>query len=351
MLGNSASFRMSWCAWNGGWRNREVGRTLYLLFLGQVVSFALALMSFTSSLIADLGVDAPCTQTLFGYLALALVYGSILLYRRQKLRISWYWYLLLGFVDVQGNYLVNKAFQYSSITSVTLLDCWTIAWVIILTWICLGTRYSLWQLFGAAICVTGLGLVLISDAGVGGGGGTRPLLGDLLVIAGTIFYALSNVGEEFCVKKIDRVEVVCMLGLFGFLVSVVQVSILELETLESVAWSTDIILAFVGYALSTFMLYSFGPFVLKLSGATMFNLSILTSDMWAVVVRIFFYHQEVDWLYYLSFAVVIIGLVIYSVTEKDPAPLPTLEDGNSNAEYQALTEESEASRDHQPLVS
>lgn len=65
---------------------------------------------------------------------------------------------------------VNKAYQYSSITSVTLLDCWTIPWVIILTWIFLGTRYSIWQFFGAALCILGLVLVLLSDAGVGGGG-------------------------------------------------------------------------------------------------------------------------------------------------------------------------------------
>lgn len=36
-------------------RNHGTKRTLYLLFLGQVVSFTLALMSFTSSLIANLG--------------------------------------------------------------------------------------------------------------------------------------------------------------------------------------------------------------------------------------------------------------------------------------------------------
>jgi hypothetical protein len=34
------------------------------------------------------GVDAPCSQTLFGYLSLALVYGSVLLYRRQKLLVK-----------------------------------------------------------------------------------------------------------------------------------------------------------------------------------------------------------------------------------------------------------------------
>ncbi|KAK9985783.1 hypothetical protein SO802_030734 [Lithocarpus litseifolius] len=184
---------------------------------------------------------------------------------------------------------VNKAYQFSSITSVTLLDCWTIPWVMILTWFFLGTRYSLWQLFGAAICIIGLGLVFLSDAGVGGG----------------VFYAMSNVGE---------------------------------------------ILAFDGYAVSTFMFYTIAPFVLQLSGATMFNLSILTSDMWAVVIRIFFYHQQVDWLYYLSFAIVCTGLVIYSTTEKNYVPVPAIEDGNSNTQYEVLTEESEATR-NESLVS
>ncbi|KAJ0088888.1 hypothetical protein Patl1_32472 [Pistacia atlantica] len=213
---------MNWVAISSWLRSHVTLKTLYLMLLGQLVSFVLALMSFTSSLIAELGVDAPITQTTFNYLLLALVYGGILLYRRQTPLVAWYWYLILGFVDVQGNYLVNKAFQFSSITSVTLLDCWTIAWAIILTWFFLGTRYSIWQLFGAVLCVLGLGLVLLSDAGVGGGGGSRPLLGDILVVAGTLFFAMSNVGEEFFVKKKDRVEVVCMIGVYGLLVSVIQ---------------------------------------------------------------------------------------------------------------------------------
>ncbi|GAY33173.1 hypothetical protein CUMW_006020 [Citrus unshiu] len=312
---------MNWNApINSWWRSHVTLRTLYLLFLGQLVSFTLALMSFTSSLIADLGVDAPVTQSAFTYFSLALVYGGVLLYRRQRLRVAWYWYLLLGFVDVQGNFLVNKAYQFSSITSVTLLDCCTIAWAIVLTWLFLGTRYSLWQLLGAALCVLGLGLVLLSDAGGDGGGGSRPLLGDVLVIAGTIFFATSNVGEEFFVKKKDRVEVVCMIGVYGLL-----------------------LLGFAGYAASSFMFYTLAPFVLKLSGATMFNLSLLTADMWAVVFRICFYHQKVDWLYFLAFGIVVIGLIIYSTTEKDLNPMPDLENRISELQYQILDNENVAS--------
>ncbi|XP_019153040.1 PREDICTED: solute carrier family 35 member F1-like [Ipomoea nil] len=323
---------------NGWWgtHGNDIGRTLYLLFLGQVISFVMSLMSFTSSLLASLGVDTPLTLSFFIYLALTLVYGSIFIYRRQKLQVPWYWYLLIGFADVQGNFLVNQAFQYSSITSVTILDCWTIAWVILLTWYFLGTRYSLWQFFGAAVCVAGLGLVLLSDAGVGGGGGSRPLLGDTFVIMGTLFFALSNVGEEICVKKKDRVEVITMMAISGLLVSICEIAILETKGLASVKWSPEIILAFAGFAFAGFLFYTFVPILLKMSGATLFNLSLLTSDMWAVVIRIFFYQQEVDWLYYVAFGLVGIGLVVYSKTEKVLDSAPETGDGS---QYQILDEE------------
>ncbi|XP_028108325.1 solute carrier family 35 member F2-like isoform X4 [Camellia sinensis] len=287
----------------GWWRNNgALWPVLYALFLGQVVSFLMSLMSFTSSLVANLGVDTPLTLSFFSYLALALVYGSILLYRRHKLLVPWYCMGHCSYLVLPGH----------TIFAVAVLWCGTLCgrpWV--------SACLRCW-------------------------GGSKPLLGDVLVIAGTLFFAMSNVGEEFCVKKKDRIEVVAMLGLFGTLVSVCQIAILERESLESVTWSAEIILSFAGYGLATFMFYTLVPFVLKMSGATMFNLSILTSDMWAVVIRIFFYHQQVDWLYYLSFAIVVVGLIIYSKIEKEGVPVPALEDGNLNVQYQAITEEESA---------
>ncbi|KQK05999.1 hypothetical protein BRADI_2g23850v3 [Brachypodium distachyon] len=245
---------------------------LLVVLLGQLVAFSMAVASFASSLIANLGVDAPLTQSFFAYLLLTLAYVPILFCRRQKLRIPWFWYLALSLIDVQGNYLVVKAYQYSYITSVTLLDCWTVLWVILLTWYALGTRYSFWQFLGAGTCVAGLSLVLLSDVKSPDEQDPRkiPLLGDALVIAGTVCYALSTVGQEYGVKTTDRIEVVAMLGQFGLL-------------------------------------------LLQMSGATLFNLSLLTSDMWVVAIRVFVYQQQINWLYYLAFVVVAIGLVIYSL--------------------------------------
>ncbi|KAJ0028871.1 hypothetical protein Pint_35961 [Pistacia integerrima] len=54
---------------------------------------------------------------------------------------------------------------------------------------------------------------------------------------------------------------------------------------------------------------------------------------------------HVDWLYYIAFAIVVVGLVIYSTTDKDPVPIPALENGSHNVQYQMLDGENVASRD------
>ncbi|OAY85664.1 Solute carrier family 35 member F1 [Ananas comosus] len=124
-------------------------------------------------------------------------------------------------------------------------------------------------------------------------GGPNPVKGDMFVIAGSMLYAVSNVSEEYLVKNGDRIEMMAMLGAFGA------------------------VLPFVGFALAMFLFYSTVPIILKICGATMLNLSLLTSDMWAVLIRIFAYHQKVDWMYFVAFAGVAIGLIIYSKGSKE----------------------------------
>nr|GFD06388.1 solute carrier family 35 member F1-like [Tanacetum cinerariifolium] len=86
-------------------------------------------------------INAPTSQSLANYVLLTIVYGGILIHRGSGLKARWYYYLLLGVVDVEANYLVVKAYQYTSITSIMLLDCWSIPSVIVLTWLFLKTRY------------------------------------------------------------------------------------------------------------------------------------------------------------------------------------------------------------------
>ncbi|RDY01414.1 Solute carrier family 35 member F1, partial [Mucuna pruriens] len=287
--------------------------TLIGLGLGQFLSLLITSTGFTSSELAKKGIDAPTSQSFLNYVFLTIVYGSIVLYRREALKAKWYYYILLGLVDVEANFLVVKAYQYTSLTSVMLLDCWSIPCVMLLTWIFLKTKYRFIKITGVVVCVAGLVLVIFSDVHSGDrAGGSNPRKGDLIVIAGATLYAFSNVSEEFLVKNADRVELMAMLGLFGGIISAIQISILERNELKSIHWSAGAVFPFVGFAVAMFLFYSLVPVLLKINGSTMLNLSLLTSDMWAVLIRIFAYHEKVDWMYFVAFGAVVVGLIIYS---------------------------------------
>ncbi|XP_020531928.1 solute carrier family 35 member F2 isoform X3 [Amborella trichopoda] len=227
-------------------------RTLVALGLGQFLSLLITSTGFSSSQLSRRGINAPTSQSFLNYVLLAVVYGGIMIHRQRGLLAKWYYYLMLAVVDVEANYL----------------------------------------------------------------GGSHPVKGDMLVIGGSMLYAISNVGEEFFVKNIDRVELMAMLGTFGAVVSACQISILERQELQSIKWTAAAVLPFLGFSLAMFLFYSSVPLLLKISGATMLNLSLLTSDMWAVVIRIFAYNEKVDWLYFVAFGAVAVGLLIYSWESK-----------------------------------
>ncbi|KAH0874137.1 hypothetical protein HID58_071499 [Brassica napus] len=275
--------------------------TLIGLVLGQILSLLSTSIGFTTSELVRKG-----------YVLLAIVYGSIMLYRSSVIKAKWYYYFLLALVDVERNFLVVKAFQNTSMTSVMLLDCWAIPCVLVLTWVFLKTRYSLMKISGVVVCILGVVMVVFSDVHVGDrSGGRDPVKGDFLVIAAATLYAISNT-RIFFVKKADRVELMSFVGLFGAIIGAIQISIFERDALTAIHWSTWAV-SFTALNFCYSETFSFRKTNSNTNGTAMFTLSLLTSDMWAVLIRIFAYHEKVDWLYYLAFATTAIGLIIYSV--------------------------------------
>lgn len=219
-------------------QGKEIYRLLGALALGQFASLLITFTGLTSSVLARQGVNAPTSQSLCNYILAALFYGGIFFSRRKPLQVRWWYYLLLALMDVEGNYFVVKAYQYTSLTSVMLLDCWTIPCVLLLTWLFIKTKYNAGQLIGVCACVLGLVLVILSDVHASDRSrGSNAILGDALVIIGATLYALTNVSEEFLIKKVDFVELMTFLGLFGSLISGCQVAILERNELSNISWS------------------------------------------------------------------------------------------------------------------
>ena len=129
----------------------------------------------------------------------------------RPLRVAWWRYALVALTDVEANFLVVKAYTLgASITSVMLLDCFTIPCVMLLSRLFLRTRYHALHGWGVALCVVGLaGLVVsdvvsstssgASDGGDGSSGSSSSLSGDMCCLLGAALYAVSNVAQEVLV--------------------------------------------------------------------------------------------------------------------------------------------------------
>nr|XP_019947224.1 PREDICTED: solute carrier family 35 member F1-like isoform X2 [Paralichthys olivaceus] len=293
---------------------------LVTLALGQVLSLLICAISLISKYLADdFNANTPVFQSFLNYILLFLVYTTTLAVRQEGnllaiLKQRWWKYMILGLIDIEANYLVLKAYQYTTLSSVQLLDCFVIPVVLLLSWFFLLVRYKAAHFVGAGLCLLGIGCMVGADILLGRqqGLGEQKLFGDLLVLGGATLYGISNICEEFIVKNLSRVEFLGMMGLFGSFFSGIQLAIMEHKELLKVSWDWQIGLLYVGFSAFMFGLYSFMPVVLKRTSATSVNLSLLTADLYSLFCGVFLFHYKFSGLYLLSFFVIILGLVLYA---------------------------------------
>ena len=138
------------------------------LILGQCLSICITCTGITSeSLETFYSVDIPTTQSFLNYLLLSVVYTCISLRDRShfwsSLKDRWWIMLLLAFIDVEANYLIVSAYQFTSITSAMLLDCFTIPCVMILSLFILHERFGVSHVLAVSICICGLVALMFSD--------------------------------------------------------------------------------------------------------------------------------------------------------------------------------------------
>lgn len=300
--------------------NPENLRRVTALALGQCIALLIAGTGVCSTYLADLGVDIPTSQSFFNYVLL-IVFLVYRLFKKgtKPLLVSWRAYALLAIADVEANFVIVKAYQYTSITSVMLLDCCTIPIVMLLSYRFLDARYNKQHYGGVALCLAGVLCLVVSDVFFPSGGnggsstaGSGALYGDILCIIATCLYAVSNVGQEIVVKTYDRVEFLGMLGLFGTFISGVQVLATEREQLLAVNWTPQVTGYMTGFVLCLFAMYTATSHFLRLCDATLFNLSLLTSDVWAILAAYLLFGSQLSVLYFVSLALIVGGLVIYN---------------------------------------
>ena len=325
------------------------------LVLWQLISVLLTGTGYFSQRLASIGVDAPTAQSAIVYVLLSLHALPLVLssFRRRRHRLAqgpssgatggpgasctdadasrraalrWWQWLLVAAADVEANYLLVCAYQFTDITSVCILDAFSVPTVMGLSAALRGVRYSRQQVVAAGLCLAGIVALFASDlahsAGEQQGAPRRAWVGDALVLAGAALYGCSNVAQEHLLRRVvPRTEYLANLGAYGGLVAIVQSVMLEREALadawhaarrqggagvaELVALETGFVISLLGFYLLVAILLERG------STATLMNLSLLTSDFWAVAVGVTLLHSTPGFIYPIAFALVVGGLVLY----------------------------------------
>ncbi|KAJ1994305.1 hypothetical protein H4R33_000342 [Dimargaris cristalligena] len=302
--------------------------TLRILAIGQLLSLCITSTSVCNQLAQEHGVSIPTTQSFLNYVLLTLVYLPYTIYRRgwrtwmRILRRRGWMYLGLAIVDVEGNYFVVKAYQYTSLLSAMLLDTWAIPVVVVLSYLLLKVRFHITQYLGVFVCLVGMALLVVADSITDRDyAGSNPLKGDLFCLLGATLYGVSNILEEFSVRQFPIYEVIGHLGFFGTIVNGIQLAILERNEIANTKWTRPAVLYVVLFDLSLFTMYSVTPYLFRLSSATFFNISLLTSDFYGLLFGLFLFHYRIHVLYPFAFVGIIIGIIVYNLR---PAPEPNV---------------------------
>jgi len=301
---------------------------LITLLLGQTLSICLTIGNAASTALTTFyQISMPTTQTLFNYVTIAIIYTSYNIYKNgfrqwlNVLRKRWYIYAVLGLIDVEANYFYVKSFDYTSLLSSMLLDTWTIPVVVVLSLLVLKLRYHILQYVGVAVCVAGMIVLLLSDSTLKTNA-PDPVKGDILCLIGATLFGFSNVLEEFMLRRHDFSEVLGQLGLFGTIISCVQLLVVERDELIHTKWSWPVIGLFVLYNVACVSFYTLAPYLFRLAGATFFNLSLLTSDIYGLAVGVFLFNATMTFWYPIAYVWIVGGLIMYNL--KQPTDISTL---------------------------
>ncbi|KAJ7043495.1 DUF914-domain-containing protein [Mycena alexandri] len=293
------------------------------LLAGQLVSLCITCTNVSTTELVNRNWALPTTQSVFLYFTLFIVYTPYTMYKygftgwaKMVARDGWK-YMILAACDVEGNFMVVKAYQFTDLLSCMLLDAWAIPVCMFFSYLYMKPKYHWTQILGVLICCVGLGLLVGSDEltqkdWVAAARGK----GDAFMVAGATLYGFTNATEEFFVRKRPLYEVVGQLGMFGFIICGVQAAGLEHAGMKTASWNGATIGLLIAYTAGKspypmFILYTVAPLLYRMASSAYYNLSLLSSDWYGLIFGLGLYHYSPYWLYFVAFALVLVGLITY----------------------------------------
>ncbi|XP_050293509.1 solute carrier family 35 member F2-like [Anthonomus grandis grandis] len=306
-LGNNLSELGKWSVW----QNIILGQFLSLILCG-INTLGHYLNTGSSEVL-------PTGQSFPHYLFLCAIYTSWLAFRRGDkglisiIRARGWRYLLLCIIDVEANTLMSTAHQFTTLTSIQLLGCVAIPVALALSCLVLGVRYRMVHILAVSVCLIGVGCLVwanIEDTKIDG---KNQLVGDMLCLGGAVLFAIVTVLQELSVKNTDIVEYLGLLGLFGSIISGLQMLLLEQQTLvSSVTWKNSSALL-SSFSACQFMFCTFSSVFLLNMGTTALHLSLLSGNFYTLIIGILLFNYKFHALYFLSYTLSMTGVYIYAI--------------------------------------
>ncbi|KAJ5069974.1 anthocyanin-related membrane protein [Anaeramoeba ignava] len=290
---------------------------IYALILGQILSISqTATGIFNQFLDTKFNIVLPIIENLFNYLLLGLIYSIpvfILEIRKPTNLKKRIWiYFIAGIVDSSANFFAVKTFEYITISRTTIYSSFNIPCIMIISRIFLKYHYFINQILGAFMCFSGLIILGILDSYHHSSEEKNPIIGTIYCLISAFLYAISNVLQEYIVKKHGSLEFLGMIGISGSIFC----SILFLNEVHQFQNNYKFILGIFGFSLCMFILYSLVPVMLKISNATLFGLSLSTSNFYSLFAELFLFQNSLPKLYFVVFVIVVLGIIIFTIPKQ-----------------------------------
>jgi solute carrier family 35 protein F1/2 len=254
-------------------------------------------------------------------------------------------YFPIALLDVYANYVMIRAFEFTTLTSVTLLDALAIPSALILSKLFLQRHYTTLHFVGVFLCLGGIMVNIAQDYEVDEHqpdsalvqAYPRMMLGDFLGICGGLLVGCSNVVQEISVRKLGGpYEYLGMLGFWATMIAIVHCYIFERNGIVNFfADSEDhdddgtcsrktALWILTGYFVANVSIYWGTSQFLQYSEATFYNLSLLTGDVWSVVFSVLAQGIRPYPLFFVALICTVSGVMVYEM-----APSPILEERRS----------------------
>jgi len=108
----------------------------------------------------------------------------------------------------------------------------------------------------------------------------------------------------------------CVLGFCGGIICAVQSLVMEMKYLKEISNFSQsnayLVSYYFGFAVCLCGMYSISPYYFKKFGATMYNLSLITSTVYSLILGILFFGEDITWLYIVGYCLVLCGILLYN---------------------------------------